>query len=80
METLAYLHLALAAETPLQVSQSEQLDGRKSSHAALYFLPIIIALGVLGMASQTLADTIVQGGDRFRSDGDPRAFATFGLL
>lgn len=55
METLAYLHLALAAETPL-------LYRRKSSNrTALYLLPIIIALSVLGMANQTLAQTIGQG-------------------
>jgi peptidoglycan hydrolase-like protein with peptidoglycan-binding domain len=62
METLAYLHLALATETSLQVCRSERLERRKSSHrAALYLMPMIIALGVLGMASQTLAETIGQG-------------------
>lgn len=55
METLAYLHLALATETP-------QIDRRKSSNLTLlYFLPLMIALSVLGMASQTLAQTIGQG-------------------
>lgn len=62
METLAYLHLALATETPRQVNQSERLDRQKSSNrTALYFLPMIIALGILGTAKQTLAQTIGQG-------------------
>lgn len=62
METLAYLHLALGTETPRQVSQSERLDRQKSSnYAALYFLPIIIALGILATAKQTLAQTIGRG-------------------
>lgn len=55
METLAYLHLALATETP-------QINRYKSSKLTLlYFLPLMIALSVLGMASQTLAQTIGQG-------------------
>ena len=62
METIAYLHLALAAETPLEGNQSERLERRKcSNRAALYLLPLMITLGVLGMANQTLAQTIGQG-------------------
>lgn len=62
METLAYLHLALAEETPPAVSQDERLDGGKlSSRAWMYLLPALVALGVLGMARQTLAETIKQG-------------------
>ncbi|MEO8894131.1 MAG: peptidoglycan-binding protein [Coleofasciculaceae cyanobacterium] len=60
METIAYLHLALAAETPLEV-QSERLGRRNSNRVALYLLPMIITLSVLGMANQTLAQTITQG-------------------
>jgi peptidoglycan hydrolase-like protein with peptidoglycan-binding domain len=62
METLAYLHLALATETPLEVGRSEQLDRRKSSNrTGLYFLSLMIALSVLGMPSHTLAQTVGQG-------------------
>ncbi len=62
METLAYLHLALAEEAPPTVSQNERLDGRKlSSRAWMYLLPVFVALGVLGTARQTLATTIGQG-------------------
>lgn len=62
METLAYLHLALATETPLEVGISEQLDRRKSSNrTGLYFLSLMIALSVLGMPSHTLAQTVGQG-------------------
>lgn len=62
METLAYLHLTLAAEMPLEVNKSERLNRRKpSNRTLLYFLPMMIALGVLGMANQTLAQTIGQG-------------------
>jgi peptidoglycan hydrolase-like protein with peptidoglycan-binding domain len=62
METLAYLHLALAHETSPDVGLSERRDWRKfSSQAWMYLLPIIVALGVLGTASQTLAQTIRQG-------------------
>lgn len=60
METIAYLHLALAAEIPLEV-QSERLGRQNSNRVALYLLPMMIALSVLGMASQTLAQTIGQG-------------------
>lgn len=62
MESLAYLHLALVHETPAEMDLGEPLDWRKfSSLAWTYLLPVIIALGVLGMASQTLAQTYRQG-------------------
>lgn len=61
METLAYIHLALAAETPLEV-QSERLNRRNSNRVALYLLPMIITLSILGATStSTLAQTIGQG-------------------
>jgi peptidoglycan hydrolase-like protein with peptidoglycan-binding domain len=62
METLAYLHLALAYETPADVDVGERLDWRKfPSQAWMSVLPIIVALGVLGMASEVLAQTIRLG-------------------
>ncbi len=62
METLAYLHLALAHETPTDIARSEPLDWRKfSSQAWMCLLPMIVSFGVLGMASETLAQTFRQG-------------------
>lgn len=62
METLAYLHLALAYETPTDVALCERLDWQKlSNQTCLYLLPAILALGVLGMASGTLAQTLKRG-------------------
>jgi peptidoglycan hydrolase-like protein with peptidoglycan-binding domain len=62
METLAYLHLALADETPTDFNLGERLDWRTfSSQAGMYLLPVIVALGVLGMAGATLAQPFRQG-------------------
>jgi peptidoglycan hydrolase-like protein with peptidoglycan-binding domain len=63
METLAYLHLALAYETPVDVGLCERrIDWRKfSSQVWMYLLPVIVTLGVLGMASEILAQTLRQG-------------------
>jgi len=62
METLAYLHLALAYETLADVGLGEEINWRKlSNQAGMYWLPVIVALGVLGMASETLAQTLQQG-------------------
>lgn len=58
METLAYFHLALAYEMPANVALYEQRDWRKlSSQVGLYLLPVIVALGILGMARETFAQT-----------------------
>jgi peptidoglycan hydrolase-like protein with peptidoglycan-binding domain len=75
METLAYLHLALAhealAETDYTASistwENQKLFARfnqqkLSTSAALPLLSLMVALGVIGMASQALA--LVQEGDR----------------
>jgi len=62
METLAYLHLALAYETPEDIGLCEGLDWRKfSSQAWMYLLPVMVTLSVVGMASQTLAKTLRVG-------------------
>src|SRR4028118_2252513 len=74
METLAYLHLALANEasadtdyTPLIFSWDlklfKRLDRYKlSTRATIYLLSISVAVSLLGMANQALA--LVQEGDR----------------
>ena len=62
METLAYLHLALAYETPEDIGLCERLDWRKfSSQAWIYLLPVLVTLSVVGMANQTLAKTLRVG-------------------
>ena len=62
METLAYLHLALAHETATDVGLRERVDWRKFSNQTwMYLLPAIVAFTVLGMAKQSLAQTIEQG-------------------
>lgn len=62
METLAYLHLALAYETPEDMGLCERLDWRKfSSQAWMYLLPVLVTLSVVGMANQTLAKTLRVG-------------------
>lgn len=65
MESLAYLHLALAYETPTDTSATlivsnlkilMKLNQRKLiSSAGIYFLSLAVSLTVLGMASQALA-------------------------
>ncbi|NEQ24066.1 MAG: peptidoglycan-binding protein [Microcoleus sp. SIO2G3] len=75
METLAYLHLALANETPTDndyiasismwesINLYEMLKPQKLSTRATYsLLSFTIALGILGTATQTLA--LVQEGSR----------------
>jgi peptidoglycan hydrolase-like protein with peptidoglycan-binding domain len=75
METLAYLHLALVYETPVQeagvspVGENQQLLTRLnwnklSSRATIHFLSIAVALAMLGIASQALAQRALKQGDR----------------
>ncbi|MBD2741715.1 peptidoglycan-binding protein [Coleofasciculus sp. FACHB-1120] len=75
METLAYLHLALVYETPVQeagvspVGENQEfltgLNWKKlSSHATIHFLSIAVALAMLGIASQALAQRTLKQGDR----------------
>jgi peptidoglycan hydrolase-like protein with peptidoglycan-binding domain len=62
METIAYIHLALAYETLADEDLCEQLDWQKYSNQVwLYLLPVMVVLGVLGMASETLAQTLRRG-------------------
>jgi len=57
METLAYIHLALADEVPSGVGVCEGVDWRKfSSRALSYLLPLIaVTFGILGMVNEVLA-------------------------
>ena len=63
METLAYIHLALADEVPTGVGLPEKVDWRKfSSQALIYLLPLIaVTFGILGMARDTLAQQAKRG-------------------
>ncbi len=63
METLAYIHLALADETPRDLGVGEGVDWRKfSSKALLYLLPLItVTFGILGMVNETLAQRAKPG-------------------
>lgn len=64
METLAYLHLALANEAPSDLDRSASLTlnlPHLSARATCSLLPLI-ALGVFGMATQ--ASALVKEGDR----------------
>jgi peptidoglycan hydrolase-like protein with peptidoglycan-binding domain len=71
METLAYLHLALAYEAQadtVYTADSFLWNSRRfsqlrlSTNAAVYLLSLTVALSLLGMANQALA--LVQEGDR----------------
>lgn len=71
METLAYLHLALVHEEPIDVGSSAEWEhlnllreiswGKVSSKAWVNFLSIAVALSVLGIASQAMAQVLRQG-------------------
>lgn len=67
METLAYLHLALAYEAPKDTSnidrlESEWLKARKlTRHTRIYLLSLVAILGILGMAGEVLAQTVKLG-------------------
>ncbi|MFE1748415.1 peptidoglycan-binding protein [Coleofasciculus sp. H7-2] len=75
METLAYLHLALVYETPVQKAgvspvweNQEFLTGlnwkKLSVQATIHFLSIAVTLAMLGIASQALAQRALKQGDR----------------
>lgn len=74
METLAYLHISLAYETPKEVSFSPIWNNQKlfaglnwkklSSRASIHFLSLAVSLVVLGMASDALAQRVLQQGSR----------------
>ena len=62
METLAYIHLALAYEIPADDDLYERIDGQKCSNQIwLYLLPVMVALSILAVASETLAQTLRRG-------------------
>lgn len=71
METIAYLHLALAYEAPADThytadsfiwNQTSFTKLKLSTNAVVYLLSLSVALSLLGMANQALA--LVQEGDR----------------
>lgn len=71
MESLAYLHLALAYETPadsscalglLNLKLLVKLNQQKLvSRAGIYFLSLAVSLAVLGMVSEALAAALQEG-------------------
>jgi peptidoglycan hydrolase-like protein with peptidoglycan-binding domain len=74
METLAYLHLALAYEAPtgatdVYISDSLQLfewlkRQKLAKYARIYLLSLVVILGILGMAGEALAQRALRLGDR----------------
>lgn len=73
METLAYLHLALACEAPQQTTPTVSLESVKFSEwlnrqklatqARLYLLSVVAMLSILGVAGEALAQTVLRLGD-----------------
>ncbi|MGQ4649042.1 peptidoglycan-binding protein [Lyngbya aestuarii] len=61
METLAYLHLALADEVPTSTDDTVKETTRKRPEIFNGFIPLTIVLGILGTATQAFA--FVQQGD-----------------
>lgn len=72
MESLAYLHLALAYEAPTDtatnISSLENLKffewvkrQKLASQVRLYLLSLIVILGILGIAGETLAQSLKRG-------------------
>jgi peptidoglycan hydrolase-like protein with peptidoglycan-binding domain len=74
METLAYLHLALAYEVPVDATEGYSLDNlrgfewfreqRLDKHVRLYLLSLVVMASIWGMASEVLAQSPVRLGDR----------------
>jgi len=72
METLAYLHLALAHETPKEPTPVLILEVRDlfawlreqklTSHVRIYLLSLVVILGILGMAGEASAQTLLKRG------------------
>lgn len=67
METLAYLHLAVAYEAPKNATNIDRLDSewlkpqKLTRHARIYLLSLVAILGILGMAGEVLAQTVKLG-------------------
>jgi peptidoglycan hydrolase-like protein with peptidoglycan-binding domain len=74
METLTYFHLALAYEATTDVTELLILDSLKLlewwkrqklvMQGRIYWLSLLVILGILGMAGEALAQRTVQLGDR----------------
>lgn len=74
METLTYFHLALAYEATTDVTELLILDSLKIlewwkrqklvMQGRIYWLSLLVILGILGMAGEALAQRTVQLGDR----------------
>jgi peptidoglycan hydrolase-like protein with peptidoglycan-binding domain len=74
METLAYFHLALAYEATTDPTELLLLDSLKLlewwkrqklvTQAQIYWLSLLVILGILGMAGEALAQRTIQLGDR----------------
>lgn len=74
METLAYFHLALASEATTDATELLILDSLKLlewwkrqkivTQAQIYWLSLMVILGILGMAGEALAQRTIQLGDR----------------
>ncbi len=73
METLAYLHLALAYEAPSNTTHIFSLESLKLfewlkrqklvMHARIYLLSLVAILSILGMAGEALAQKVLRLGD-----------------
>lgn len=71
METLAYLHIELADETPTDATDALSLESIKlfewfkrqklATHARIYLLSLVAILSILGVAGEALAQTYRQG-------------------
>lgn len=74
METLTYFHLALAYEATTDVTELLIQDSLKIlewwkrqklvMQGQIYWLSLLVILGILGMAGEALAQRTVQLGDR----------------
>lgn len=74
METLTYLHLALAYEATTDTTVVYSLDSLKlfewfkklhlATHTRIYLLSLVAILGILGMAGEALAQSTLNLGDR----------------
>ncbi|MBD0345408.1 MAG: peptidoglycan-binding protein, partial [Coleofasciculus sp. Co-bin14] len=72
METLAYLHLALACEAPPETTPTPSLESVKffewlkrqklATHARIYLLSVVAVLSILGMAGEALAQRVLRLG------------------
>jgi peptidoglycan hydrolase-like protein with peptidoglycan-binding domain len=74
METLSYLHLALAYESATDATDVYTVDSLKVfewfkrqklvMHARIYLLSLVVILGILGMAGEAFAQRPLRLGDR----------------